>query len=58
MDYIDRYKISDQKLGQQFIEPEIRTLPAEKFEAWVANRAERLTKETNAFLDQLRNGVQ
>ena len=53
MDYIDRYKITDEKLEQQFIEPEIKTLPPDKFESWLAARAERLAKQGNDLLQHL-----
>jgi hypothetical protein len=57
MDYVTRYKIGAEKLKQQFIEPEFTAVPISGYEAWMRGRAERLAKEANAFLSELRNGI-
>jgi hypothetical protein len=56
MDYVARYKITSEKLGQQFIDTQFTNVPITEYENWVRQRAERLTKEANAFLAELRNG--
>jgi hypothetical protein len=57
MDYVTRYKIGAEKLKQQFIEPEFTAVPISGYEAWMRGRAERLAKEANAFLSELRDGI-
>ncbi len=44
MSYIDKYKITHQKLAQQFVEPATLSMTHEGYEAWVRNRAKRLAK--------------
>ena len=57
LDYVTRYKITPKKLTQQFIEPDFTSVPISGHEAWAKSRAERLAKEANKFLDELRNGI-
>jgi hypothetical protein len=57
MDYVTRYKIGPEKLKQQFIEPEFTAVPISGYEPWMRGRAERLAREANAFLSELRNGI-
>lgn len=57
MDYVSRYKITPEKLSQQLIDPAFTRMPIDKFETWVRDRAERLAKETNDFLAELRIGI-
>ena len=57
MDYVARYKISDQKLEQQYIGHEFTSVPFSGYGSWLRQRAERLAKEANAFLAELRNGL-
>ncbi len=57
MDYFDKYKITDEKLGQQFINTGIKTLGVQNYDAWLTQRAQRLAHEGNAFLNQLREGL-
>ena len=54
MDYVARYKITREKLEQQFIDPKFTEVPILEFEEWVRCRAERLAKETNAYLAELK----
>jgi len=56
MDYVTRYKITPEKLEQQFIDSQFTTVPVAEHENWVRRRAERLSKEANLFLAELRNG--
>ncbi len=53
MNYIERYKISEHKLNQQFIESEITTVSHQGYEAWVRQRVQRLADAGNEFLSQL-----
>lgn len=55
MDYVKKYKITPEKLRQQFIDPSFVDIPANEFENWTRQRAETLAKEANAFLSELRN---
>lgn len=55
MDYVTRYKITSDKLKQQYIDPEFTKIPIAEYESWVRSRAERLAKEANTFLAELRN---
>lgn len=56
LDYVSRYKITKQKLEQQFIDPGFTNVQLTGFENWTRSRAERLAKEANAFLVELRDG--
>lgn len=53
MSYIDKYKITHQKLAQQFVDPATLSLSHEGYEAWVRNRAKRLADVGNEFLAEL-----
>jgi len=53
MSYIDKYKITHQKLAQQFIDPATLTLSHEGYEEWVRNRAKRLAEVGNEFFAAL-----
>jgi hypothetical protein len=57
LDYVKRYKITPQKLEQQFIEPSFTDLQISEYETWTRQRAERLALEASAFLAELRNGI-
>ena len=56
MDYVNRYNITPDKLAQQFIDEEFTTVSVDEYEEWAKGRAERLAKEANVFLAELRNG--
>jgi hypothetical protein len=53
MDYLDRYKISDDKLTQQFIPASRKEFQAEKFSDFLQDRAMALAGGANAFLNSL-----
>jgi hypothetical protein len=57
LDYVKRYKITAQKLEQQFIDPSFADLPISEYETWTRQRSERLASQANAFLAELRNGI-
>ncbi len=54
LDYVRKYKISDQKLCQQFIDPGFVNVPSNEYENWVYQRATQLAKQANAFLGELK----
>lgn len=56
MDYVTRYKITAEKLAQQYIDEDFTKAPIGEFDIWVRRRAERLATEANAFLAELRDG--
>lgn len=56
LDYVKRYKITPEKLTQQFIEPQFMDTPISGHENWARSRAERLALEANKFLVELRSG--
>jgi hypothetical protein len=53
MDYVVRYKITDLKLGQQYITNDIRRLSTANYEPWLRERASRLAEAGNQFLETL-----
>jgi hypothetical protein len=53
MSYIAKYKITDEKLTQQFIDPTSLSIPHSEFEVWLRGRAKRLADEANEFLSEL-----
>lgn len=54
MNYVEKYKISKNKLLQQFIDPNFTEVSQDGFEKWVRARAELLAKESNIFLEELK----
>jgi hypothetical protein len=54
LDYVSKYKITPEKLEQQFINREFTEVPVSKFEEWTYKRAEQLAKEANNFLSELK----
>lgn len=53
MSYIGRYKITHEKLAQQFVDPATLSLAHEGYEEWVRGRAKRLANVGNEFLAEL-----
>jgi hypothetical protein len=51
--YIDKYKITSKKLGQQFVEDDIRKATPAEFGTWLEARATRLAQAGNQFLNEL-----
>jgi hypothetical protein len=54
MDYIERYRIGPDKLGQQLIDPDVGSMSTDNFNAWLANRARLLSEASNQFLASLK----
>ena len=57
MDYVEKYKITDEKLQQQYIGKEIRNLGPDKYEEWMLTRAKQLADVGNEFLTRLRGDL-
>jgi len=57
MNYVTRYGITAEKLGQQFIDPAFVSVGHDGYEAWVKARAAKLAVEANDFLASLRSGL-
>jgi hypothetical protein len=57
LDYVTRYKISSEKLGQQFIDATFTAIQIPNYETWLRTRAERLATESNSFLNSLKAGL-
>ncbi|MFH0939473.1 MAG: DUF262 domain-containing protein [Planctomycetota bacterium] len=53
MNYVTKYKISADKLAQQFIDKNFTSISIEKFPQWLDDRAERLAEAGNTFLGEL-----
>lgn len=53
MSYIAKYKITPEKLAQQFIEPASVSVSHEGYESWLRGRAKRLAEVGNEFLAEL-----
>jgi hypothetical protein len=54
LDYVPRYKITHQKLDQQFIDPAFTSVAVSAYETWLNERAARLAKAANGFLRSLK----
>ncbi len=57
MSYIERYKITQLKLEQQFISSDIRTTSAKDYKTWLDQRASLLATAGNAYLDKLKGSL-
>lgn len=54
MTYVEKYKISEEKLSQQFIDYDFVNTTIDEFSNWLCRRAERLASEANSYLDELK----
>lgn len=54
MNYIAKYKITGEKLSQQFIDPTSISISHDRYEHWLRDRANRLAEVGNEFLASLR----
>jgi hypothetical protein len=57
LDYIQRYRITSEKLAQQFIKEDITQLTVENYDNWLHTRAQRLAQAGNDFLATLGRDV-
>lgn len=53
MNYITKYKITDQKLAQQYVEPTSLSVSPDGYEEWLRRRAKLLANASNEFLAEL-----
>jgi len=53
LSYVQKYKITDEKLRQQLIDPNFVNVLLTGFEPWLKDRAQRLADEGNRFLEEL-----
>jgi len=53
MSYIAKYKITNEKLAQQFIDPASLSISHDGYEEWLKRRAQTLADAGNAFLAEL-----
>jgi hypothetical protein len=51
---VTKYEISQDKLNQQFINPDFTITPTDRYPEWLGRRAEILAEEGNSFLADLR----
>jgi hypothetical protein len=58
MDYIPKYKITAEKLRQQFISGQISSTTVEHYPIWVRKRAEELAAAGNDYLEALRGDLE
>lgn len=57
LSYVEKYKITKEKLGQQFIGTDFTKVSFGEFEAWLKNRAQILSDQANEFLRELRGAL-
>lgn len=57
LDYLDRYKISDDKLRQQFIPIERSAFATDSYPSFLKGRSEELALKANTFLNTLSEGL-
>lgn len=58
MEYLKKYKITGDKLSQQFISADLAITPIEKYLDFLAGRAQNLASEANKYLATLQNGIE
>lgn len=57
MAYIPKYKITAEKLRQQYVSGQITNTSLKNYTVWLQGRAEELARVGNAFLDELRGAL-
>jgi len=57
MDYIPKYKISAEKLRQQFISGQITNTNVKQYPNWLRARADELASAGNRFLEEFRGNL-
>ena len=58
MEYLKKYKITPDKLEQQFVTKDLDSTPLEKYTEFLKVRAQVLATETNKYLADLQNGIE
>ena len=57
MEYLEKYNVTVEKLGQQFINEDSRATPVEKLGSFLQHRATILAQKAHEFLGALHNGI-
>lgn len=57
LDYVSRYRITDEKLTQQFIDPNFANVQFAAYPSWLQERAEALSEYANALLGTLKGSL-
>ena len=58
MNYLKRYKISSEKLEQQYIPTDIEQFMVQNFQSFLKNRSAALAEKANAYLASLSHGIE
>ena len=58
MEYLHKYKITADKLAQQFITKDLATISVDKYPDFLKTRAQVLAAEANKYLARLRDGIE
>lgn len=58
MEYLEKYKITDDKLKQQFIANDLNHTPIEKYLNFLKQRSQVLAEKSNFYLQKLRDGIE
>lgn len=58
MEYLQKYKITEEKLAQQFITHKLGTIPVDKYTEFLQGRSQVLALEADKFLQVLRDGIE
>lgn len=58
MDYLTRYRITEEKLHQQFVSTDRETFRVDRYEQFLTDRAKMLAQEAERYLDRLRKTLQ
>ncbi len=58
MEYLKKYKITEEKLVQQFIASDLGNTPIESYPEFLKNRSKILATESNKYLIALRSGIE
>ncbi len=58
MEYLKKYKITNEKLSQQFIATDLATTTIDKYPSFIKDRSQTLSGEANAYLSDLRKDIE
>lgn len=58
MEYLEKYKITTDKLAQQYIPENLKETPVEKYLEFLKQRSQVLVAEANKYLGALRDGIE
>ena len=57
LDYVSRYRITEQKLQQQYIDPKFIEVPFDSYAAWLHERATNMVRVATEYLGELKGGL-